>query len=273
MSDFKNKISQIVAKIKDTSHQGNERLLQEAVLSELRAASDIFYFSTGHSLNNCSSNITGYGLELGFNLNNNGKSCNRFVDIALATTSTANNNPSSVTNLCEIKIIEPRKYTFKGRWYPYFYEYGCYPAAFNFIQNNDKFNNFVTDADEGQIIFDFIKMMACRQMINSEAEMYQILAIKKPEDVTNDLFDFKWCKDKLISVLGEWKKHCNVKHSQPLEIYKWEDFVTMNHGNQKVDITCTLTGITGCGIIDLGFYGSYQHILIDWQPSEFDWEF
>ncbi len=145
------------------------------------------------------------------------------------------------------------------------FQYQCYPPMFDFRQPADsKFKNkFITDADEGQIIFDFIKMMACTQKIGLEARLYQILAIRNDKK-----YDFNYWKNKLIRLLEDWGEWCGVKVNATLQIYEWEDFVTKEHGKQEIALQCKLEGVTGCAITDLGSSNEYQHILIDWQTAQ-----
>lgn len=264
MSDFLDKVENIKNKISESNHKGNERQLQEYVLKALRSTEDIFYFSTNKKINNCSVNQCGYGLELGFKINQ----CQRFVDISLATIEKTGGNTSNVKNLCEIKVINPKKYSFKGRWYKYFYHYECCPITFDFLQNlgpEDQFGKIVTDADEGQIIFDLIKMIAYKNILNNtNVEMYQIIAIKTK--LQSDNFDS--CKAKLMDVLTSWIKHCEINKGDNAEIYEWEDFVKQDHGSQKPALVCCLPDSLRCSFVDLGCADYFQHILINWQPED-----
>lgn len=279
MSKFE--VDAITKAIKSCNHEGVESKLQCTIGKALYCCYEYppceFSPNKKRSMNQNKKSI---GLEFGFWPNNKKdggiKKSPRFIDLASVNWGVATGDePTSINWLCEVKVIDPKRYTYKGRWYPYMFQYQCYPPMFDFRQPADsKFKNkFITDADEGQIIFDFIKMMACRldfikmmacrQKINLNARMYQILAIKN-----HGSYDFNYWKNKLISLLDDWGEWCGVKVNDTLQIYEWEDFVTKEHGKQEIALQCKLEGVTGCAITDLGSSNEYQHILIDWQPED-----
>lgn len=247
-------------------HNGCERELQKAILLKLRGDGKIVEFSTDHTeINNKCINKRGYGLELGCTIdfkNGNGEK-SFFVDIALAKHD--GSNPTEIINLCEVKIIDPKEYPFKGRWYKYIYKNNYTPPSFDCLQNlypPEKFKNIVTDADEGQIVFDLIKMLAFCEKLDKKSDLYQIIAVKKVKGVQ----DFNTLKEKIISFLDSWKIHIGANQNN-LSIYKWEDFVTKNYGAQTFAIQCKKPQVLNCTITDLGEHDGYIHVLLNWQPG------
>lgn len=259
MSDFKDKICAIKRSIANSDHRGCERCLQLAILGALRKDNCNLIFSENGNINN---NIKGwncgYGRELGWGNLQNVR--NRFIDLSLARLgkNAKNNNIKEIINLCEVKIISPKH----GAW-SVFYGTGT-PCKNNCNCQNDcylqKINgeNVVTFFNEGQIIFDFIKMMAIRhEAYCPDAELYQILAVKKTDNVEN----FENCKIRLIKILEDWKKHVNVNEGSTIEIYE---------KNKKLAFGCQLIRPLSCRIEDLGIdsSGEYLHVLIDWQNAQ-----
>jgi len=254
----------------DFIHKGCERMLQEHLIVALRSNSNVFDFSTIHHKNNSGINCKAYGLELGFS-GLPGKNCNRYVDIALAKIINSGENPELIETLCEVKIIEKKDYPFKGRWYKHIYNDDKAPITFNCLQKLYKYEYLVTDADEGQLVFDFIKMMACVQRIKPEKfpEMYQFVAIEGSSD---------FCPEKqIVDFFIRWKEHIKVNGSLPdeLQIFEWEDFVNLDHGSQKPALFCNIDKKMGFKIHPLEKIDGYHHLLIEWKndDSEKVWSF
>lgn len=270
MCDFN--VEEIKTAITSYDHNGNEMDLQCILARSLGLclANCNANCKFSPSINNFNKNQNGAGLELGFkpqpvSLPPKVKDARRYIDLASVNwePQKQNNEPASINWLCEVKIIKPDRYSYNGKWYPYIYKLminGSKP--FDFLAKvGDK--NIATDADEGQIIFDFIKMMACRQKTQPiNAPIYQIIAIKKECNIKG----FDDCKKAVVEVLNSWKSHLDLTTDSTAQIYAWKDFVTQERG-QKVALECKLKDVTGCAITDLGSSNEYQHILIDWQPK------
>lgn len=266
MSDFRKKIKNFTG----CNHNGCERKLQEAILQILREDNEIFEFSPTHGeINQIGAFCKGYGLELGCNFKTpccRKKQQNLFVDIALARHN-GKGKIEKIVNLCEVKIIIPKNYPFKGRWYKYIYNKINTPSSFDCIQDLEKFGKIVTDSDEGQIVFDLIKMLAFCEKISgcseNYPEIYQIMAVKKVGNVSS----FDKLKENIISFLNQWKEHVS-SNKENLSIYKWVDFVTEKYGDQKFAIQCKKPTNLKCTISDLGDdKHGYIHILLNWQPE------
>lgn len=266
MSEFSPE--KISAAIKDCAHGGDETVLQCCVGMSLcccyeKVCCEFSPKNSSTKTRKVNEKKLKIGTEFGFFYNRKP----RYIDLASVKWGAGNNKDkvNKINWLCEVKVIKPDRYSYNGRWYPYIYKLminGSKP--FDFLEKIG-INNIATDADEGQIIFDFIKMMACRQTTtssSSNAPIYQIIAIKKEGNING----FDACKNAVVDVLNSWKSHLRLTTDSTAQIYAWKDFVTQERC-QKFALQCVLEDVAGCVITDRGSSNEYQHILIDWQPA------
>lgn len=265
-------INKVVDGIVKSNHKGCEKLLQDNVSKSLAAKDQLNEFtkmtsgSFGGKINN-NEQLWGkkcYGKELGFVQTGGSSAINRYVDIALAKLGGSDNiNPDNIQQLLEIKIFNPKKIPVKGRYYPWIYQYNCFPPQYDFIKINRGVSR-ITNADEGQIFFDLIKMLNCKETCcpSTEPEIYQLIAIK---EVNTYKISFDYAVQSLQRMFEVFNE--NIKN---LEIFDYASFPlsSMIKCSKCYEIEGTLIWKPNNPCAKSPTLHGYHHIFIRWDYKE-----
>jgi len=252
---MKSNTSNILNRLNGINFHGHEDTLQRLIIDSLGVKPSDFFSTPRKNKGEYHFNDklhVGIGREFGFK--------KFFIDIAnLRSFKKKYGEPEWV---CEIKVFNQKKSKSSGRYYPWIYSCYQYDEKFNFIKKHDKHGIFImTNADEGQIFFDLIKMLKCNETCNktSKLKIYQFISIKETD---ND-----GCVISYDYALNSIKRIFDIFNINIYKLvvydYSCQSRILLECDNQY-DLKCNLINLKTIAGISPTAYG-YHNIFLEWE--------